>query len=853
MAKKIQPSFAKGEVGPSLYARVDTAAYQVGLRTALNGTILATGGFENRPGLRYIGPVKDHDYAPRLIPFEFKTTDTHILEFGDQYMRVIRDDDYVKEAAKTIVSITKANPGVVEITGHGYTAGQDVYLSVPTGMTELNGRWFRVGTTTTDTFQLLDQVDGSNINTTSFGTYSSGGTAQRIYEIATPYLQADLMELGFVQSADVLTIVHPDYQAREVTRSALASWAITAITFAPSIAAPAGAVTITPVTSGSTTYNYVVTAEADNGEESLASAVGTTTTGNATPNNTVSWSAVSGAVVYNVYRQRGGTYGFIGRATGTTFTDNNFSPDVNDSPYESRDPISASNKRPGAVGYYEQRRVFGGSNDNPDTSYFTVVGSAKNMSVAQPGKDDDAITAALPATKVNAIRHYVPLSDLLVFTSGSEWRVNSGQDSAFAASTIKQKPQTYWGCSFIKPVVVGSTVIFVEENNARVRTLGFNLQIDGYTGTDLNLLADHIFRDHVIVDGAMAKLPHNVCLYVRDDGTVASCTFQQEQEVIAWGRLRTRGWFERVATVRRASGGIDDRAYFVVQRYINGRYVRFVERMVQRRFTDVRDCFFVDSGLSLDAPIDIAAITLADPIVIETETAHGLTTGDEVDLFDIEWAPTYDDDYGSETQPDQLNRRRYTITVLTSTTFELDGVDGTEFSRYVEGGTVRKAVSTLTGLDHLEGEEVVCLADGNVVRGLTVEDGSISFPRKYSRVHVGLPYTSEMETLNIEVANSPTLQGRQKKVSTVTLRFERSRGALVGHGEDADTDMVEMAQREDEAYGDPTALLTGDKKITLGPSTNDNGRVKVRQKDPLPFTVLAVISDLELEDITNAE
>lgn len=850
MAKKIQPSFAKGEVGPSLYARVDTAAYQVGLKTAFNGFIKATGGFDNRPGTIYIGPVKDHSYAPRLIPFEFKTTDAHQLEFGNQYMRVIRGDAYVTEAAKTIVSITKANPAVVQVMAHGYTAGQDVFLSVPTGMTELNGRWFRVGTTTTDTFQLLDQVDGSNINSTSFGTYVSGGTAARIYEIATPYVTADLMELNYVQSADVMTITHRNYAARELRRASLTSWSLTTITFAPSIAAPTG-LGIVNNTSGSDTVRYVVTAENDAGEESLASAVATTTTSNSTNDNTITWSAVTGAVNYNVYKLKG-VYGFIGRTSSLTFTDKNIAPDTGDSPYEARDPLSSAGNYPGAPGYYEQRRLFGGTANNPDTSYYSVTAAANNMSISYPGKDDDAITAALPATKVNEIRHYVPLNDLIVLTSGSEWRVNSGQDSAFGATTIKQKPQTFWGSAFVKPMVVGSTVIFVEETLARVRTLGFNLQIDGYTGTDLNLLADHIFKFDTIDDAAMAKAPDNVCYFVRTDGTIAALTFQQEQEVIAWSRLKTRGWFERVSTLRRATNGIDDRTYFVVQRFVGGRYVRYVERLASRRFRDVRDCFFVDCGLSYDAPISISSVSLSNPVVIGTPVPHGLSNGDEVDLFDISWAPTYDD-YGDEIQPDQLNGKRFTVAGATATTFQLTGVDGSAFAAYVEGGTIRKAVQTVSGLRHLEGLQVVALADGNVVRNLTVANGVISFPRKYSRVHVGLPYMSEIETLNVEIPNSNTLQGRLKQVSEVTVRFERSRGLLVKVGGQANAEFSEMAQREDEDYGDPTSLLTGDKKIGLNPTRNEHGRLVLRQKDPLPMTILAVIPDIEIEDLTNVQ
>jgi hypothetical protein len=862
MAKKNQPSFAKGELSSAMYSRVDTAAYQVGLRTALNGTVLATGGFENRSGLIHIGPVKDHSYAPRLIPFEFKTTDSHMLEFGDQYIRVMRGDDYVKEATKAISGATKASIAVLTVVGHGYTVGQDIYVAGVSGMTELNNRWFKVyGVVDVDNIQLAEQYDETEaLNSSAYGTYVSGGTAARVYEIASPYDIEDIMQIGYTQSADVLTLTHPNYAARELSRAGLTSWSLGVIVFAPSIAAPS-APTVSPNTTGSATYSYVVTAENDAGEESLASAATTITNGNATADNQITWTAVTGARVYNVYKKGNGLYGFIGRTETpvVTFRDNNLKADEADAPYTARDPISAAGDYPGASGYYEQRRVFGGSDNKPDTSYYTVIGSQKNMSVASPGKDDDAITATLPATKVNQIRHYVPINDLLVFTSGSEWRVNSGQDSAFSSATIKQKPQTYWGCSYVKPMVVGSTVVFGEENNVRVRTAGFNLQIDGYESTDMNLLADHIFRDAKIVDGAMAKIPHNVCFFVREDGYVAACTFQQQQEVLAWTRLNTQGWFERVATLRRADNEPDDRAYFVVQRNVGGRFVRSVERLASRRFTDVRDCFFVDNGLSYDAPIDIAAITLGSDITVETDVAHGLANGDQVDLSDIVLDSTFDEDIGEYTEENPLNNARFKVSDATSTTFKLKKlkgsayVDGSELLPYIEGGKVRKAVSTVSGLWHLEGRRVVCLADGNVVRGLTVEDGQISFDRRYSRVHVGLPYVSELATLALEIQGAPTLQGRLKTASKATVRFERSRGLIAKHFDAPASSFIEVPQRQFEGYGEPTALLTGDLEVVLGAETDNNASIICRQKDPLPMTILAVVTDLEVEDITNAQ
>ena len=109
MVQLIQPSFARGEIGPALYGRVDVSAYAVALRIAKNVIIHAYGGASNRPGLRYIGPVASQAHQgdpPKLLEFEFNTTDTYMLEFGHKYMRVIRNDAHVLQAPVTITGIS---------------------------------------------------------------------------------------------------------------------------------------------------------------------------------------------------------------------------------------------------------------------------------------------------------------------------------------------------------------------------------------------------------------------------------------------------------------------------------------------------------------------------------------------------------------------------------------------------------------------------------------------------------------------------------------------------------------------------------------------------------------------------
>jgi hypothetical protein len=566
-----------------------------------------------------------------------------------------------------------------------------------------------------------------------------------------------------------------------------------------------------------------------------------------TEDNTLTWDTVTDAEVYAVYRSDNisAGYGLIGETPSTSFLDNNFSPDTSEAPPSTRNPFEDVGDYPGAVGYYEQRMVFGGSFNKPDTSEFSQIANQDNFNRSSPTRADDAITATLSSEQVNEIRYYVGQNDLLTFTSGSEWRITSGPDQTLEPDTIQQKPQTTYGIARIPPIRSGNTILYITPDGANIRTIGYSLELDGYTGANLNILSQHLLLDHSIKSWAYVRSPESMIYIVRDDGVVLVLSYNQEQEVIAWTRWDTNGKFENVAALRGAFGATD-KSYFVVKRTVDGNTVRYIETYSQVNNNDeVRDCFYVDSGLSLDVPIAITGISLTDPVVI-TAPSHGLSNGDTVDIFDIEWEPDVDQ-YFDTVQPDQLNTRRYLVANVTADTFEITDelgvdIDGTAYNAYVENGTVRKAVDTVSGLSHLEGRTVVALADGNVVSALVVTNGQLTFPRKFSRIHVGLRYITDIETLNIEVPDG-TVQSYKKHISSVSVRFYQSRGLFVGPTVD---DLFEVKWREFENMGDPTQLLTGDKKLTVSPSWNSRGRIFMRAINPLPLTILAVVPSFDV-------
>ena len=943
MVSLIQPSFARGIISPALYGRVDTAAYQVSLRAAKNLIIAPQGGAYNRPGKRFLAPFRYHNKQARLVRFQFKTTDSYVLEFGDLYMRVMRNDAHVVDTTFTVTNITNANPAVMTVSAGGLGDGREISLTGVVGMTQVNGRRFVVNELTATTFELIDQLTGQPVNSVSYGAYTSGGSAARIYEISTPYSEADLPSMKFQQSADVMTITLRGELTYSLTRTGHAAWTLAATSFKPwALVGPIN-LTATPAAAATTTYAYTVTAHnKDTGEESYTgrslgvaitavtnanpgvftlaahgllnndfirtawspgpggawqaeftglgdaqhivsdvttntftlrrldgTLVDTTsfgaypgglfsqrrfvriTNGAATADNTISWDQVTDANSYSVYKFQSGVYGFIGTAQTNSFRDNNIAPNLSKTPPQISTVFATADDSPNCSGFYQQRQVFGGPVNAPDTSQFSRVGQFRNMTASSPILDDDAFAATLNSGEVNEIRHYVALSDLLVFTSGGEFRTNSGQDSAFSALSIKQKLQSNWGCSDVPPLVAGSTALFVVENGAQIRSFGYKFEIDGYDGSNLLAFAPHLLKNRTVKEWAYAFVPDPRVFIVCSDGAMLTLTFDQEQQVVAWTDWQTNGFYETVCSLRNPSGtpSIEHGVYFGVRRTLGGATVRYIEKQASRTFTDIRDAFFVDSGLSYDSPVPIDSLTFGATTTVN-RTAHGFTDGQQVELSDILWEQSFDE-IGNAVPVDQLNYGHFLVANATANAFEITDEDGNpiDSSGYVprvSGGNIRRRVTTISGLEHLAGRTVSALVDGNAVLSQTISsDGVFTVPAEYApaaRVHIGLQYISDLETLNIEVPSN-SIQTLPKLITQATIRFEQTRGLLFGPHSG---DLVDMLQRMDEPFGAPTEMLTGDKIVTLPAEWNSHGRMFLRQIYPLPQGILAVMPELHL-------
>ncbi len=522
--RTLQRSFAGGEVTPEFYGRIDDAKYASGLAICRNFVTKPHGPAENRAGFKFVREVKDSDKKVRLIPFTFSTTQTMILEMGEEYFRF-------------------------------HTQGATL-------------------------------MDGNDP-----------------YEVAHPYQEDELPDVHYVQSADVLTLVHPNHAPRELRRMGALDWQLVTIQFAPPDAPAAPSVSRQFSGEGDAenryTYSYVVTAIGeDDISESAASSPGSAG-GNLYQTGQkmhISWTAVPNAKRYNIYKLQGGLYGYIGQTDGLSIDDDDIDPDIGKTPPRYDTVFHEAGKYPGAVSYFEQRRCFAGTLDQPQHIWMTRSGTETNMSFSLPLTDDDRISFRVAAREANTIRHIVPLTQLLLLTSSAEWRVTSVNNDAITPRSISVSPQSYVGASNVQPVIINNTLIYGSARGGHVRELAYKWQASGFVTGDLSLRAPHLFDGKDILDMTYVKAPIPVVWFVSSDGTLLGLTYVPEQQIGSWHRHDTKGGrFESIAAV---AEGHEDALYAVVRREINGQCRRYVERMEPRAFEDQADAFFVDSGMT---------------------------------------------------------------------------------------------------------------------------------------------------------------------------------------------------------------------------------------------------------------
>ena len=715
----IVTNFQSGELSPRLEGRIDLQKYANGVQQLTNMLVFPQGGATRRPGTYYAGSSKSNGKV-RLIPFEFSDEQAYVIELGANYMRF-------------------------------YTDG---------------------------------------------GLLVSGGSA---VEVATPYSVTEIFELNYTQSADVIFFAHKNHEPAKLTRTTATSFTFSDITFTDGpyldenltdttlyASADTGTVTITASADLFTSadvgrlirFREVLEVTYDEWAAGTSYAnnelvrydghvykqvTGSTQTSGNTPPVHTSGTETYGAIDWE-YRHDDTGYAKITVFTSATVVTAVVQEDDGGISVLPHNVVGSSNATkkwslgafggdqgfPRAVAFYEERLYYAGTTGQPQTIFGSVTADFENHT---PGTEDDkAINVTIASDQVNVIKHMIQGRFLQILTSSAEFTLSGGTGTQPVTPTnVNVLRETTFGASNVRPVRAGSSTIMVQKGQTKVKEITFNLDVDGLTGRDLTVLAEHLARVG-LDDMTWQQEPELVLWFVRSDGELLGLSYDPQNNTIAWHE-HTLGGTGVVESIASIPSGSEDQVYLSVKRTINSVETRHIVYMKPIYFgADVTDAFYVDSGLTYSG----------------------------------------------------------------------------------------SATTTISGLDHLEGETVQILADGAAHADKTVSSGSITLDRSSTKVHVGYSYNSVVKTLRMEAgADDGVSQGKIKRIHGVTVRFLDSVGAEVG----PDANNLDRIPFRDSsmAMDEAVPMFDGDKEIFFPSGYDNDARVLVRQTQPLPMTILAIM------------
>lgn len=558
-------TFNTGEVSPKLDARIDFQRYQSSCRILENAIPIPQGGAMRRPGTYFVCEVKDSTKKTRLVPFHFSTIQAYVLEFGDQYIRFYMDGGQIVNAyAAWETSTAYALGDLVTQTGSYYRC--IVAHTSGTFSTDLsNGYW-----------------------------EATGGATDLAYEIPTTYVEADLFDLKFCPSNDVLYILHPDYAPAKLTRSAHTSWTLADVVFTyddPENIADVhredpcrvevsghayvagdeviiqGCVGMTELNDRLFTVSNPVTDEID------LKGIDATGYTEYTSGGTITLNPYSGQAktITNITQADPAvvTCAAHGYPNGTVvlIRDVDGMVEINDRIYTTANATTDTFELSGvdSSGYTEytangvvRAKPFVATNEYPSCGAFfeerlllalnqTVWGSRSgDYENFQAGTDDDhSFSYRIASDRVDTIQWMLAQDFCMLGTIGGVWKLWGGSSNEpITPNSVTCRKQTGFGCLSIEAELLEDTMFFIQRGGQRIRELGYSLEKDGYVAVDMNALAEHIGRGDSLANSGICDMdfqaePMSILWCVRNDGQLLGLVRDRIQQVYGWFRIVT--------------------------------------------------------------------------------------------------------------------------------------------------------------------------------------------------------------------------------------------------------------------------------------------------------------------------
>lgn len=497
-----------------------------------------------------------------------------------------------------------------------------------------------------------------------------------------------------------------------------------------------------------------------------------------------------------------------------------------------------NNPRTSAV--FQQRQVYGGTENDPLTVWGSKPGLFKNFDTSQIQIADDSYELELDAEDVSPIKHMIPTrGGLLLMTQTGIWQLTgTGNNTAVTAINPTAETQVYKGVADLVPARIDTDIVYLEGKGTVVRMLTYNDVRKIYEPSDLSVLSNHLMSpQRSLTAWSYADEPFHTLWCRRQDGHGIVLTIMKEHKVMAWMPFSTQGMYEDVVVIEENNV---DRVYFMVTRVLNGVKRKFIERQAPRMITQMDEAVCVDAGLVLPPNFPNRRL--------QVEAASG------EDVLATATAATFDGRLGHVIRG---GGGKMVITeVLSSTQVKVKIVNeiedvipftSTPKEMARDTWTVDAPVTTIYGFNHLKGQQIQVLADGNFIPGLTVSNvGSITLPAAATRVAGGLGFRCVAKTLPIGLASSSeAIDMRRKRIVGVALRVMDSRGLLVGAQENK---IYPVKDRTFELWGEPTEFMKGVKYASVEPVWEEDAALYFVQEDPLPVSIIGYVTDTDVGD-----
>lgn len=529
-----------------------------------------------------------------------------------------------------------------------------------------------------------------------------------------------------------------------------------------------------------------------------------------------------------------------------------------------------SNNRPSAITFFEQRLVYGGSNNNPQTLYFSKSAEPDNFTVGTAVDDGIEYTVSGDGNTIKWLRGTNKF--LAIGTFGDVLQATGGIDGVITPESISIRPSNSFGVADMNPFGRGTQVFYAQRNQLILRSFEFDFESDSYIPVDRNTVADHITNSGITGIAYQEGRP-NIVWCSKENGELIGMTIEDTESISGWHRHTTQGEIVSVISIPRSRAY--NQLWVCVKRVVDGNTNYYIEyyndpvtfprredyidglRAADDRlfanlmFEKQKEYIYVDSALSYNGALlgSDAGATLTAAATSGT----GVTFTSSVGVFSAS-------DVGRELWRKSvtgLETGRAIITGYTSATVVTCTVLETFNSTVtIPSGEWYLTAGEITGLDHLEGKTVTIIADGGQHPIKTVTNGTVTLDRQTSVCHVGLSYTGYLQTNDLEGGGTNgTAQTKKKSVVAVGFRFLDSLFAKFG------TDYYKLEQIYERTSAmnmdRPPLPFTGDKKIPYANRTNDSysggweraKRVIVVQDQPFPCTIQLVIPYMEVSNV----